>query len=96
MNNQYNSTGAFGIDRYGPASGPQHIASLGGAAPQTGGDGEEPMTMMRRQRQQRRSQRNKSQRNKSLRGGKRKSQRRNKSQRNNKSRRNNKSQRGGK
>jgi hypothetical protein len=91
MNNQYNSTGAFGIDRYGPASGPQHVASIS----QHGGDGEEDIMGGQRQsqRQNRRSQRNRSQRrNKSYRGGK-KQQRNNKSRRNKSQRR---SQRGGK
>ena len=61
MTNQFNSTGEFGINRYGPASGPQHIAS---APTQQGGK-------RNSQRQNRRSLRNKSQR-----GGKRSDKRR--------------------
>ncbi len=102
MNSQFNSTGEFGINRYGPASGPQHIAS---AAPQQGGDGEmeqrdkEQGSIMGGQRQKRRSERNKSERNKSRRnkslsGGKR-SAKRSEKRRNGEKRRNSEKRRNG-
>jgi hypothetical protein len=101
MNSQFNSTGEFGINRYGPASGPQHIAS----APQQGGDGEmeqrdkEQGGIMGGQRQKRRSERNKSERNKSRRnksqcGGKR-SAKRSEKRRNGEKRRNSEKRRNG-
>jgi hypothetical protein len=93
--NQYNTTGEFGINRYGPASGPQHIAA---SPAQTGGDGDMQVEQQRvmqggqrkSQRQKRRSDRNK--REKSQRGGKRSNKRRNGDKR----RRSHKRQRGGK
>ena len=103
MNSQFNSTGEFGINRYGPASGPQHIAS----APQQGGDGvigqgemeqrqKDQEGIMGGQRQNRRSHRNRSHRNRSHRNR----SHRNKSQRggnrSDKRRRSDRTQRGGK
>ena len=112
MNSQFNSTGEFGINRYGPASGPQHIAS----APQQGGDGEMEQRDMKEQngieggqRQKRRSHRNRSHRNRSHRnksrrnksqcGGKRsakRSEKRRNSDKRRSAKRSDKRQRGGK